>query len=595
MKISYYMPQIHRLLRLVALSAVIFLILATGLLSSCSPAVLPESRALPDSILNDRWYNGIVYMKNVYFYLNEDRASGYFFLAEQAVPEVAEVEMKETGGQGDKETGIWTGRCEIGGRRCRMKFEGKIGPDTVDGWLKSSWLTARRLKIPRTLGVFLVKEKAELYIVPELPERYREPKFGGVNVKQDVFYGMADGHYTSMPVEGEVYDYQEIILDALDRMFRSPAEKVIISIFTKDPTILADLTARSLFMDIYEPAGDTLASRPLLLMLHGGAFIMGDKRAPTITDLAEDFASKGYVVASIDYRLGFNPGSKSSLERSAYRAVQDARAALRYLSDFSLIYGIDPDYCFIAGSSAGAITALNTAFMTDDERPRSTFGNLFRFQKDLGGLDESGNEYTGEWKLRAVGNLWGAVHDTTLIDEWERIPIVSFHGDADDIVPFGHDYPFPSMDTSWTSFVVSKMYGSLMIDRRAEHAGIPSELHVFRGLGHEPQSEPGRYSEVMDSIETGVTGFFADSFFDFSEIAGPSRIRRYDPVTRFEVPLQEGVKYYWRANGGKIVSRNRAGNRVDVVWPGAPDCTLELRLLHPKGAGRASTKVLSFE
>lgn len=95
--------------------------------------------------------------------------------------------------------------------------------------------------------------------------------------------------------------------------------------------------------------------------MHGGAFIMGDKRAPLISKFANDLAKKGYVVASIDYRPGFNPGSKSSLERSAYRAVQDSRAALRYLSHFQVIYRINPDYCFIGGSSAGAITALNTA------------------------------------------------------------------------------------------------------------------------------------------------------------------------------------------------------------------------------------------
>ncbi len=116
-------------------------------------------------------------------------------------------------------------------------------------------------------------------------------------------------------------------------------------------------------------------------------------RQQRLSELAENFARKGYVVAAINYRMGFNPASKSSLERSAYRAVQDARAALRFLSYNAENYRIDPDCIFLAGTSAGAITALNSAFMKEDERPESTRGNLWQFQKDLGGLDESTNNF----------------------------------------------------------------------------------------------------------------------------------------------------------------------------------------------------------
>ena len=170
---------------------------------------------------------------------------------------------------------------------------------------------------------------------------------------------------------------------------------------------------------------------------------MGDKATPTTQALAESFALKGYVVAAVNYRLGFNPASKSSLERSAYRAVQDARAALRFLSYNSSYFGIDPDYVLLGGSSAGAITALNTAFMEESERPESSYRNLWRAQLDLGGLDESTNEIQGRYRIRAVVNLWGAVNDTSIIDPYEDIPVLSIHGDSDRIVPYELWLPFP--------------------------------------------------------------------------------------------------------------------------------------------------------
>src|SRR4051812_16386227 len=60
----------------------------------------------------------------------------------------------------------------------------------------------------------------------------------------------------------------------------------------------------SLQMDIYQPTGDTSSARPLIILAHGGSFISGTKSDdPTIDSLCKRFAERGYVTASIDYRL----------------------------------------------------------------------------------------------------------------------------------------------------------------------------------------------------------------------------------------------------------------------------------------------------
>jgi carboxylesterase type B len=58
-------------------------------------------------------------------------------------------------------------------------------------------------------------------------------------------------------------------------------------------------------MDIYQPAGDVSAPRALVVMAHGGSFITGSKTGPDVVGFCQDLAKMGYVVASINYRLGF--------------------------------------------------------------------------------------------------------------------------------------------------------------------------------------------------------------------------------------------------------------------------------------------------
>ena len=64
----------------------------------------------------------------------------------------------------------------------------------------------------------------------------------------------------------------------------------------------------NLTMDIYTPICDDInhiSRKPLLIWIHGGAFLAGDKNE--MTNLCKQFAKRGYVTATINYRLGFIP------------------------------------------------------------------------------------------------------------------------------------------------------------------------------------------------------------------------------------------------------------------------------------------------
>ena len=456
------------------------------LLFSLSPCLLfsqsPHSDNW-DTIVQQPWYFGSIEGKPAFVFLEETtHGDGYFFVANTAIPKIYPLEIKWKLGDPHSISFIKDGK------KVRAKFKGIVQEDTISGLITTRRKNAIRLNISPQFPIFMVKENPCHHastppcLPASQPSRYIFPIFPQVDVISNISYGAATGYYVSMPVETEGYDYQQIILDAMAKMFVNPTREALVHFLNQDPLSFGLTDLQPLRMDIYQPMDDTLKSRPLILLLHGGAFILGDKDSESIQVLATNFAKKGYVVASANYRMGFNLASKSSLERSAYRAVQDARAALRYLSANATTYRIDPDWFFLGGSSAGAITALNAAFMDEDERPESTGSNLWRFQKDLGGLDEGNDSSTGTYMIRALVNLWGAVNDTNIIDADEKIPVLSIHGDADKIVPFNYGYPFVDLDTAMTANIVNKLYGSLPIHHRLTHIGAQSRAdHFTRG------------------------------------------------------------------------------------------------------------------
>ena len=150
----------------------------------------------------------------------------------------------------------------------------------------------------------------------------------------------------------------------------------------------------NLAMDIYEPkcpVNSQISRWPLLIVIHGGAFIEGSKNDASVQDYCKEFARRGYVTASISYRLGFisdentwscNYPSYNCLFasdtaewiRANYRGIQDAKGALRYLINRNQQFSIDTNNVFLVGESAGSFIALGVGLMNDmQERPSSTF------------------------------------------------------------------------------------------------------------------------------------------------------------------------------------------------------------------------------
>jgi acetyl esterase/lipase len=143
-----------------------------------------------------------------------------------------------------------------------------------------------------------------------------------------------------------------------------------------------DGTANNLALDLYRPTPDAVTRRPLVVLVHGGSFRTGDRTNGTMVALANAYAKRGYVTASIDYRLlatasGSCDGANADpqeCKRVALAAQHDAQAAIRYLRAHATTYGIDPSRVAIQGGSAGGGTALLVGVDEDDVGTSGTPG-----------------------------------------------------------------------------------------------------------------------------------------------------------------------------------------------------------------------------
>jgi hypothetical protein len=247
----------------------------------------------------------------------------------------------------------------------------------------------------------------------------------------------------------------------------------------------------TLHFDISYPVDDTVpeCGRPLLIAVHGGAFIRGSRTDGLPVYWRESFARRGYTTASVQYRLGVFPEDRyincnvdailntewncsnftDTLEwfRAIYRAQQDVKGCIRYLVNHKDEYQINPQQIYLIGESAGAYTVLNVGFLDDPSeklwmngaidsvpRPNNLYENrcllnpglsgpidqMDLSRPDLGGIDGDLNPDAEAPRIKGVAGFYGGiVQDIFSKTSNSSVPILYlFHQPADLIVPFNY-------------------------------------------------------------------------------------------------------------------------------------------------------------
>lgn len=314
-------------------------------------------------------------------------------------------------------------------------------------------------------------------------------------------------------------------------------------------------------LNLYEPTDDTLSHRPLMIFQFGGAYLIGDRLLPPAPAFCTYWAERGFVVASIDYRLGFSALNQGSAERAVYRGVQDLQAALRYLCEFNETYGVDTNNIIVSGNSAGAFTTLHSTFMEQSEAPTSYQGfGIGLDSYSLGGLYESGNTYWGNREVKVHGIIanWGAIIDTTFIGDTpdDNVPTILFHGTEDDLVPYVSGQPFDSP-------FFPEVYGSVPIAERLGNTTIPHKFVPLIGAGHEPELLDEAY---LDTIlwESGPFMYHHVLKPEIQSVNGLTSPLVNSTATYTVIANEPIIQVCATATNGTVVSTNQ--NQFEILW-----------------------------
>ena len=293
-----------------------------------------------------------------------------------------------------------------------------------------------------------------------------------------------------------------------------------------------------LFMTVYSPCslpGNTLnkktilscykCKRPFILLIHGGGFRDGCKTL-MINECIE-FAKRGYVAATIDYRIGWIPGDEQkacnsfcytsdcsatqanscsaayndSLNFAVYRAIQDASAAMRFMMHNAAPFKIDTNYVYVGGYSAGSIIAANLCYMRQAELDDAMPG----VSAVLGPVNTSGNTYNESYRIAGFYNNWGSIKDTSYIKGLkDDIPMIAFHGIDDNIVPFGWGSVLGCKNHAYDHSSGSKLIYTRLVNK---YYNLPVELYACYGGHGIFTGDPDKNTKALYRIQKAVCFF----------------------------------------------------------------------------------------
>jgi acetyl esterase/lipase len=136
-----------------------------------------------------------------------------------------------------------------------------------------------------------------------------------------------------------------------ERYFDGSSDRVVLV----PDLVFARYGSRALRLDLYLPI-DRRASAPGVVVIRGGGWTVNDRTE--IAHVATALAERGVVAAAIEYR--------TADEASFPAAIQDVKAAVRWLRANAADYGIAADHIGTLGGSSGALMAL-LAGVTDGD------------------------------------------------------------------------------------------------------------------------------------------------------------------------------------------------------------------------------------
>ncbi|MEL7317542.1 MAG: carboxylesterase family protein [Pseudomonadota bacterium] len=258
--------------------------------------------------------------------------------------------------------------------------------------------------------------------------------------------------------------------------------------------------APGLFLDLYSPDGDTVTNRPVMIVASGGGFI--DEDRGSVEPIARAFARRGYVAATIDYRvLGRQPANAEDLAIAGIEATHDMFAAVRFFradAEGANSFGVRSDAIFVSGESAGGVMAAIAA--TIDPGDTIATAALRAYVDANGGpFGAVGGNASTSSAISGAMPLSGAILELGWVDTSSAV-LFAAHEEFDPVVPCGT----AAEGSSNTGLIVS---GGCATTDAYQTQGARSELFLVMGSsGHVEFTE-----EQRRAIYAGAARLFFDA------------------------------------------------------------------------------------
>ena len=249
-------------------------------------------------------------------------------------------------------------------------------------------------------------------------------------------------------------------------------------------------------LDVYFPNNNS-RNRPVFMFIHGGGFIGGIKHKPEIVEMANYYASRGWVFISIDYRtteeLGIIQGmtqeevltyytgiapqewieqglqGAETLDQfkqsiAMYAAQRDAKAALRWIVANSNTYNINIDFITVGGASAGSISTIALGISNQED-----------FKDEISITDDpslSSTNLNETYNVRSMVYFWGS---NLKLDVFEAVYGLNRYDTNDPELFMAHGDQYDPVTPYDEAIELQGIYDSL---------GVHNKLVTLEGFGH---------------------------------------------------------------------------------------------------------------
>jgi acetyl esterase/lipase len=282
---------------------------------------------------------------------------------------------------------------------------------------------------------------------------------------------------------------------------------------------------------------------PVLLQIHGGAWVIGDKKEQALP-LMNQMAARGWLCVSANYRL--------SPHATFPEHLQDVKKALAWVRENGERYGADPNFIVVTGGSAGGHLAALTGLTANDPAYQPGFElvdtsvracvpiyGVYDWTDRFGfwhrkGMDRFLEQRVIKGSIEEVPDLYRRGSPMDQIRP-ERPPFLVVHGDKDSLAPVEEARRFADM---------LKEVGRAPV----VYAEIPNAQHafeIFKSL---------RCQMVVDGIERYLAYVYSDYLRSCREKEDAARLaeERNGETARLGAAAEEEVAAYMHVNGSAI-------------------------------------------